>query len=322
MQQDYTYAVARIRYRETALLSDADLSGLVSAKDTESVIRMLRDKGWGTNESSDTPEGILAAEKKKLWDFIGEIVPDRSVLEFLSAPNDFHNLKVAVKCITRDILPDGLFLDGSSIESQQMYDAIRTREYDAFPEHLREVAKEAMTVLLQTADGQLCDIIVDKACMDYVYSLGRGSENDIIRLYCELFVACADIKIAVRAAKTKKPLDFIRRAMAQCESLDTEKLALAASLGYDDILAYLSVTKYSSAVEAISTSMSAFEKWCDDYLTKVMKPQKWEPFSIGPVVAYIIARENELKAVRLILSSKASDLSDKIVKERLRSMYV
>ena len=85
---------------------------------------------------------------------------------------------------------------------------------------------------------------------------------------------------------------------------------------------YISGTQYRGAADAIESSMSAFEKWCDDYLTDVMKPQKWEPFSIGPIVAYIVARQNEMKAVRMILSGKVSHLSDETIKERLRSMYV
>ena len=140
--------------------------------------------------------------------------------------------------------------------------------------------------------------------------------------YCELFVASADIKIAVRSAKTGKSIDFIRRAMAECDTLDAQKLAQAASLSYSDIIAYLSTTEYSSAVEAISTSMSAFEKWCDDHLTALLRSQKWEPFGFGPVVAYILARENEIKAVRLILSAKHNGIPEEIVKERLRKMYV
>ena len=57
-------------------------------------------------------------------------------------------------------------------------------------------------------------------------------------------------------------------------------------------------------------------------MTNAMKPQKWEPFGIGPVVAYIIARQNEIKAVRMILSAKINDLSEDMIKERLRDMYV
>lgn len=322
MQQDYTYAVARIRFRETQLLTDSDLDSLLSSKDTDAVLRLLSDKGWGDNGSNSDPEDVLSQEEKKLWDFVRECVSDISELDFLRVSNDFHNIKVAVKCITRDAAPEGMLIRNAVSDPDENYSLIKNREYAELPEYLSDTAKTAMTALLQTGDGQLCDIIVDKACMDYVYKLGKESDNDIIRLYCELFVASADIKTAVRCAKTGKKPDFIRRALAECDTLDAGKLASAAYEGYDAILSYIASTDYRSAVEAIQTSMSAFEKWCDDYLTDVMKSQKWEPFGIGPIVAYIIARQNEIKAVRMIISAKTNALPEAVVKERLRSMYV
>ena len=321
MQQDFTYAVARIRFRETKLLSDTDLNALLLSSDADAVMRLLRDKGWGDNTDC-RPEELLALEENKLWEFINETVDDISVLNFLLIPNDYHNLKVILKCITRDLEPDSMLIEDSVEDAQAIYKAIKSREYGDLPEYLQEVAQDAMTTLLQTSDGQLCDIIVDKACMEHVYRLGKESKSDIIRLYCELFVAAADIKIAIRCANTKKKLDFIRRALAECDTLDVERLAQAACEGKDEVIAYLGTTEYRSAVEAIETSMSAFEKWCDDYMTNAMKPQKWEPFGIGPVVAYIIARQNEIKAVRMILSAKLNNLSENTIKERLRDMYV
>lgn len=321
MQQDYTYAVARIRFKETKLLSDADLNALLMSADADAVMRLLRDKGWGDN-SDHRPEELLSIEENKLWEFINETIDDISVLNFLLIPNDYHNLKVILKCITRDIEPDGLLIEDSVEDAKAIYQAVKTREYGNLPDYMQDIAQEAMTTLLQTSDGQLCDIIVDKACMEYVYKLGKLSDSDIVRLYCELFVASADIKTAVRCAKTVKKSEFIRRAMAQCDSLDVDRLATAAYEGYDAIISYLSTTRYRTAVEALNTSMSAFEKWCDDYMTAAMKPQKWEPFGIGAIVAYIIARQNEIKAVRMILSAKISGLSEQTIKERLRDMYV
>lgn len=322
MQQDYTYAVARIRYRETRLLSDADLQSLFSAKDVETVLRLLRDKGWGNSSKNETPEEMLRSESEKTWSFISEIVPDRAAFDFLLAENDFHNLKVAVKAITMDQQPDDMFLFNAPTDPKTLYEAIQKREYRLLPEYLEKPAREAMSTLLQTSDGQLCDVIIDKACMEYIGKLGKESDDEIIRLYCELFVASANIRIAVRCAKTRKQIDFIRRSMAACESIDAERLANAASLGYEEILRYLEKTDYRSAVSAIEESTATFEKWCDDYLIGILKSQKWEPFGIGPVVAYVIARENEFKAVRMILSAKESDMPLDIIKGRLRMMYV
>ena len=41
-----------------------------------------------------------------------------------------------------------------------------------------------------------------------------------------------------------------------------------------------------------------------------MQPQKYESFSVGPLVAYVLARENEIKTVRIILSGKQNGFSD------------
>ena len=322
MQQEFTYAVARIRYRENKLLSEADLNALLSAKDADAVIRLLKDKGWGESATVQTPDELLRHESEKTWGFIEEIVPDKSNFDFLLIPNDYHNLKVAIKAITRDQKPDDMYIRNATIAPEQIYEAVSKRDYHALPEFLIETAKEAMSVLLQTSDGQLCDVIIDKACMDHIYRLGQQSDVEIIRLYCELYVAAADIKIAIRSAHTGKRPDFITRSMTECESLDVRRLAAAAALGYDDVLKYLEDTRYSAAVSAIKKSMSAFEKWCDDCVTEAMKPQKWEPFSIGAVIAYLIARENEIKAVRMILAGKTAGLSDEVIKERLRMMYV
>ena len=48
----YVYAVARIRVREKALLSDMDISQMVSLKDDKAVLAYLRDRGWGDQNSS------------------------------------------------------------------------------------------------------------------------------------------------------------------------------------------------------------------------------------------------------------------------------
>lgn len=322
MQQDYTYAVARIRSHETRLLSDGDLSSLMAAKDAAAVMRMLKDKGWGDGSADQRPDRLLKAEEEKLWSFIDEIVPERETFAFLLVQNDFHNLKVSIKAITRGVEPTDFFITNAVADPSMVYDALKRREYGELPEFLRDVAKEAMTALLQTSSGQLCDVIVDKSCMDYVYSLGKDHENELVRLYCELFVVCADIKLAMRCAKVMKDRDFILRALGECATLNAQRLAAAAAIGSQDVISYLSTTEYRSAVPMLGESMSAFEKWCDDYLTAAMKPQKWEPFSIGPVVAYILARQNEIKAVRMILSAKVNGLRDDVIKERLRVMYV
>ena len=73
-----------------------------------------------------------------------------------------------------------------------------------------------------------CDVIVDKAALDAIYEAGKNASDDIIRQYADVTVAIADIKVAVRAQKTGKSAEFMRRALAPCDSINVEQLIKAA----------------------------------------------------------------------------------------------
>ena len=114
----------------------------------------------------------------------------------------------------------------------------------------------------------------------------------------------------------------MQRAMAPCDSLNVDGLARAALAGMDSIIEYLNGNGYAAGAEALKESPSAFERWCDNRIIQTIKPQKTNPFSLGPLVAYVIARENEIKTVRIILTCKQNGLSDDSIRERVREMYV
>ncbi len=320
-KEDYIYAVARIRCKEGKLLSSKNIEQLISMKDSQSVERYLRDLGWGSSSDYGDTD-ILSTEQQKLWSLMKELTGDLSAFDFLRIQNDYHNLKASIKAVYTDTEADCMFLSGSVLEPQLLYNAVKNKDYKVIPEPLCDVAQEAMNTLLRTGDGQLCDIIIDRACLTNVGLLGKASDSELIKKYCELFVASGNIRIAVRCSRLKKSGDFILRSMADCESLNIKTLALSAVKGFDEICNYLSSTDYKNAVVYIKDSFSAFEKWCDNYVMELMRSQKSEPFSIGPLVAYIIAKQTEIKAVRLILTAKLNSLSDSIIRERIREMYV
>lgn len=187
---------------------------------------------------------------------------------------------------------------------------------------MQHVAADAYETLLHTRDGQLCDVMIDRATLDAVYAAGKASKAQIIRDYAESTVAVADIKIAVRSQKTAKSIDFMKRAMAECDSVSVDQLSKAALSGKEALRDYLMGTAYAEGAQALLESPSAFERWCDNRIIQTISPQKYNAFTIGPVIAYVIARQNEIKTVRIILSGKLNDLPDDSIRERVREMYV
>ena len=321
--EQYTYAVARIRAKETSLFSQATIDQMMACKDETQCLQFLVDKGWGDMDTPVNAEAILTREREKTWELMRELVTDdMSVFDVLTYSNLFHNLKAAIKAVATGENHPNVFFKDCAISGEEMMEIISEKNFSRLPQNMAQVAEEAYETFLHTQDGQLCDIMVDKAALEAIYEAGKKAKDDIIRDYAESTVAVADIKIAVRSQKTAKPMEFMKRAMAECDSLSVDQLSRAALSGMDAIQEYLSGTVYAEGAQALAESASAFERWCDNRIIQTIHPQLYNPFTIGPLVAYVLARENEIKTVRIILTGKANQLSDEFIRERIREMYV
>lgn len=318
----YTYAVARIRALEMSLFSAAAIEQLMACKTYEASLQFLAERGWGDSESSGSMEAMLSREEEKIWETIRELKVDMEAFAVLSYPHLFHNLKAAVKEFCMGESQASIYYEDCSLGREQLLEILKNKDYAALPESMREVAKEACESLLHTRDGQLCDVMIDRAALEAIHQAGEKSSDEILKNYAESTVAVADIKIAVRSMKTAKSLEFIKRALAPCRTLDVSSLAVTAMSGMEAICQYLQGAGYGEAAEAIQESSSAFERWCDNQIIHTIQPEKYHPFSIGPLVAYVLARENEIKTVRIILTGRLNDLPEEAIRERIREMYV
>ncbi|MBQ4361711.1 MAG: V-type ATPase subunit [Lachnospiraceae bacterium] len=315
------YAVTRIHIRENDLLTESFLEQLVQADSYEQCVAMLREKGWGA-ENVDDMSQILETERDKTWELMREVLhEDIDQLDIFLIANDYHNLKSAIKEVKLEHEYEGIYIDQGTVPAETIRDAVRAKEFDRLPEKMAHIAEEALGVFLRTGDGQLCDTIIDKAGLEALYEAGINSGSDAMKAYAELTVVAADIKIALRALRTGKGQEFLEKALAECETLNLGALTKATLAGEEELADYLSATAYADGAAQFGKSMSAFERWCDNLLIDRMKVQKWNPFGIDPIAAYVLARENEIKSVRIILSGKLNDLPQDAIRERIRQTY-
>lgn len=91
-----------------------------------------------------------------------------------------------------------------AIPGDEMLEIVREKAFTRLPDYMQHVAADAYETLLHTRDGQLCDVMIDRATLDAVYAAGKASKAQIIRDYAESTVAVADIKIAVRSQKNRE----------------------------------------------------------------------------------------------------------------------
>ena len=141
MEQEYIYAVARIKARELSLLTQQDLDRLMACKTPAECFRALADKGWGAGGETSA-EAIFAAEEEKTWALMHELLPDLTPFSVLLYPIDFNNMKAAVKCTVTNAEPHNVFMSGGTVEPEKMQQAVRENDFSLLPDFMAEAAKK------------------------------------------------------------------------------------------------------------------------------------------------------------------------------------
>lgn len=321
IDKQFAFQVACIRGAELSLLNQGAINELIQKKYAKDVFSALREKGYG-KETDKTSDELLSSEENKLWKFIDELVPERSYFDVFRLPNDYHNLKAAIKESTMEYPYPGIYLEDTVVPAETVKTAVSEHKFDLLPSEMQEIAKDGLDMYLRTRDGQLLDVFVDRACLEQILKSGKKEEG-FLKEYAELKVASSDIKIAFRGAKASKDREFFETAICDCDTLDKNSLINAALTGTSEaICQYLQTTDYRDATEELRKSPEAFENYCDNVIIQRMKLELRESFGIGPIAAYILAKQYEISSLRMIFAAKSNGFPDDMIKERLRETYV
>ncbi|MDD2417943.1 MAG: V-type ATPase subunit [Oscillospiraceae bacterium] len=326
-EEKYVYAVSTIKVNEKTLLSTDFLEQLLSTRHHDDVRRQLVEHGW-LGLSSDDDDAQLQKFLINSWELINEISPEPNLLEALVLKNDYHNLKAALKCSFSGVSPEKYFIKPCMFDVEEMASAVSDRNFDQLPSHMQAVALEAHGVYMRTQNGQYSETIIDTGALSAIREAGKCSESQLISFASELTCAAANVKTAVRAIRTQKDAHFFDTAICECDTLDKKELIAAALKGEEALLAYLDTTPYKEAVEILESgsdnhaSLSAFEKWFDDRLTERIRATKSVFFGPDPLAAFYLAREIEIRNIRILLSGKRHEVDDLVIRERMRKLYV
>ena len=325
-KEEHIYAVTRAHIHERGLLGRHDIEQLISALDLQEVFNLLSDKGWGSPElPACSPDALVAYEYEKTWALIKELFDDLAPFDVFRVSDDFHNLKAAIKLnfsSSNDSGSSACFLKHGIIPVRQITAAAENHDFSSLPGNMAAAGQNAYLALVHTGNGQMCDIVIDKAALKAIYEEGKKSKSALLFRYAELLVDCADIKSALRCCLMKKNREFIENIISYAGSLDFDALVSAAAGSPQAVYDFVKASPYSEAAEPLQQSLAAFERWRDNRIMELLKPQRNNYFGIEPLAAFILGRENEIRMVRLIFSAKLNNLNNEALRERLREMYV
>lgn len=135
--------------------------------------------------------------------------------------------------------------------------------------------------------------------------------------------------LGLLAAAKKHPVRlFLAYAYAFVALYQLRKELLEGKLDPETAVNRFRYTDYCRAVSAgmehykKSGSLLALEREIDNQLMNIVKMARYKAFGIEPLLGYAIAKEIEVKVLKLILTAKRMRVRTEEIKERLRLTYV
>ena len=324
-QDDYLYICARIKALERNLLTRERLRAFAVAKTDEEALKVLQDAGWQIQSLTDA-EGAIAARREETLTLLYRYAPDRRVIDLFRLKYDYHNAKVCVKAAAQGLEAPELYSGAGTVPPRELETALRDKQPGSVPQELYDAAVAAEDLLARTRDPQQSDMLLDGAQARRMLALAQESGSKFLKTYVQIYIDGCNLRIAVRAARAGKDGTFARRAFIEGGTVAPDRLRqeLTPELIHKLFGRGPLSDAADAAAEALggSESLALLDKCCDDALMEHLKSTRLMPFNEAQVAAYLLAVENELTAVRMLLAGRKAQLPEERLLERLRESYV
>ncbi|MFR2891284.1 V-type ATP synthase subunit C [Peptoniphilus grossensis] len=319
----------RLRVMEKELLKSENFIRASETETLEDALRSLSDTVYNkyiNKISSPTEyEYILKEELTRFYDELFDISPSKIPIRLITLKYFYHNLKVIIKeDIGKKDLKD-LYMNIGDFDLKEYRDALvkgsKKNKYFELIQRVEEIYEEKK-------DPQLIDIYLDNAYFTELLELAEESQVDLFIEYAKNLIDFTNIRTLLRAKKQEKDVEFLRQIIIEGGNVRKETYLdlLNRELSSDtDVFKKLEIYKYiKEALDSFKErgNLSDFEREMDNYFIDLIKDVKYITYGPEVIFANVLAKEMEIKNLRIILVSKLNGLDSEFIREKLRDTYV
>jgi len=331
-QDDYAYSTARIRAKEIKLLDSARLERMLEAVTPEEAYKTLNEAEYGTGGDSAgnvySFETLLSEEMKKTYALLEEIAPQIEVVRAFQRRHDFFNVKVLLKAEFMNQDPPAILMDTGTFDKEAIKTMIRERDYDEMPAIMRQAIADIYDIFPRTQDPQIVDSILDKASYEQLAVDLKGIDNQFLHELADIMIDITNIKTFIRARIIGKTWDFLKKQLVRGGEISEKIYSENNDKPVNSFVGDIRHTRYGDVVYKgwelykARKNISGLEKLLEDYLMETVRKARLITMGVEPFIAWLFAKEAEIRNVRIIMTGKINGLSNDLIRERLRMVYV
>ena len=287
----------------------------------ENCSQLLSDLGYAPIRDEASLQSSLKRQREAVFAELERFMPEKQLLDVFRIKYDYHNIKVLLKA------PEGaerLLMDAGTIpvsELQRKY--ADSGNWQFLPRDMAEAAGKAAALLAETGSAQRSDCLLDRACFQKLRQLAEASRCVYLQTYVRAMIDAANLRALVRAERMHMDPGFLQEVLFEGGSVTPDAIRAGAS----EPAALFRSTALREAAELGEAavkggSLTDFEKACDNAVLRTAAGARRVPFGVEVALGYLIAKEAEWTAVRIVMAGRLAGLSADAIRERLRDTYV
>ena len=322
MEKIYPYAVSKIKAKEVNMLTNQNFEALASEKGLDRIVSVMIEKGYDFEEITrkEEFEKVLKKEEEKLYSLVRELIENEDISKIFLSKNNYHNVKLILKSqIQKKDYRENLNY-GGTIDVKNLITIMENEKYENLEEDMRNSILYAKNQYEKLKNPFVIDCILDKASFVEMKNLALKTENEFLIRYVEKLIDITNIKTFFRIRKMYKDAKILSIAFIDGGSLSFSNFK--NNLNEDAQNLKNKFAGFSDVIEKAVYNYENLDIYCDNYIMEYMKEAKLKALTIEPIIAYIYAKETEIKNIRIIFTGKLNNINSEKIKERLREAYV
>ncbi|MEG0379818.1 MAG: V-type ATPase subunit, partial [Eubacterium sp.] len=234
----------------------------------------------------------------------------KAITDILLMPTDVHNIKTILKGQLQRVEVEDLLLEGGGIPLETLLKALEHGDYTLLPDCYRAPLKR----LEDVEDPRLISITIDNAAYaQTLKTLAEKKHSDaLLQNYYRAKIDFTNILTILRAnvlhwdTPTVKPLlitggEIDQRVLLDSVAMPSEQLVKQLAHGKHSVLIRTILEHYAQ-----DGNLSEAEQKFENAAFDIIHDSRNDSFGIGPLANYLLQRQAEGKALRVMFAGKRS----------------
>lgn len=338
--EGYINSIARLRVIEKRLMGRDTIERAASAATFEEALMVFSECGYEVSDTEDSEqfqeadpmESAIQAELDFTYRTVDELAMKNRTIEVFKLRTDIVNLKLLLKLRLQGAELGIPLQKGGVYEEAVLRAMVKTGDYSSLPREISDALEMLEVEMYKKPDPRRLSTVLDSAYISHAYKV----KDPFVREYFRATADFDNLIMLVRMRACGMNAEDYKKCLLPEGSLKASALVSAYDMSDDEIISRVIFDplepndgirilrermRDSFAACSRGKGASALELGRDNYLISLASKGRHDISSIAPIVGYMLAKEQEVRCVRLILTAKRNDLPRSVIDERLGELY-